>query len=70
MGKNIVVAGLGHGGIVAAALLAEKGFNVTVYEKTVRALWGTIGQICLTLNLLNLRGYQCHLRINSNIKKI
>ena len=36
MGKNIVVAGLGHGGIVAAALLVEKGFNVTVYEKNAR----------------------------------
>lgn len=34
MGKNIVVAGLGHGGIVAAALLSEKGYNVTVYEKS------------------------------------
>lgn len=33
MSKNIVVAGLGHGGIVAAALLSEKGYNVTVYEK-------------------------------------
>ena len=40
MGKNIVVAGLGHGGIVAAALLAEKGFNVTVYEKNSE---GTLG---------------------------
>lgn len=40
MGKDIVVAGLGHGGIVAAALLAEKGFNVTVYEKNSE---GTLG---------------------------
>ena len=40
MNKNIVVAGLGHGGIVAAALLAEKGFNVTVYEKMSE---GTLG---------------------------
>lgn len=40
MGKNIVVAGLGHGGIVAAALLSEKGYNVTVYEKGSE---GTLG---------------------------
>ncbi len=40
MGKNIIVAGLGHGGIVAAALLADKGFNVTVYEKNAE---GTLG---------------------------
>ncbi len=33
MGKKIIVAGAGHGGITAAALLAEKGFDVTVYEK-------------------------------------
>lgn len=33
MGKRIIVAGLGHGGIAAAALLAEAGFAVTVYEK-------------------------------------
>lgn len=40
MSKNIIVAGLGHGGIVAAALLAEAGFNVTVYEKKSE---GTLG---------------------------
>ncbi len=33
MGKKIIVAGAGHGGITAAALLAEKGFDVTVYER-------------------------------------
>ncbi len=37
MKKEIVVAGAGHGGIVCAALLAEKGFDVTVYEKDDRA---------------------------------
>ena len=31
MGKNIIVAGLGHGGIAAAALLAKAGYDVTVY---------------------------------------
>ncbi len=33
MGKTIIIAGAGHGGIAAGALLAEKGFDVTVYEK-------------------------------------
>lgn len=33
MKKKIIVAGAGHGGIVCAAILAEKGYDVTVYEK-------------------------------------
>lgn len=33
MGKKIIVAGAGHGGITAAALLAQSGFAVTVYER-------------------------------------
>lgn len=32
MGKKIIVAGGGHGGIAAGAMLAENGFDVTVYE--------------------------------------
>lgn len=36
MGKKIIVAGGGHGGIGCAALLAKKGFDVTVYEKCER----------------------------------
>lgn len=32
MSKRIIVAGAGHGGVVAAAKLSEKGFDVTVYE--------------------------------------
>ena len=40
MGKKIVVAGLGHGGIAAAALLAKAGYDVTVYEKKSE---GTLG---------------------------
>lgn len=33
MGKKIIVAGGGHGGIAAGMLLAKRGFDVTVYEK-------------------------------------
>lgn len=40
MGKKIIVAGLGHGGIAAAAQLAQAGFDVTVYEKKKE---GTLG---------------------------
>ncbi len=40
MNKNIIIAGGGHGGIVAGALLAEKGYNVTVYEKNSREKMG------------------------------
>lgn len=40
MNKNIIIAGGGHGGIVAGALLAEKGYNVTVYEKNTRENMG------------------------------
>ncbi len=40
MGKKIIVAGLGHGGIAAAALLAKNGYDVTVFEKKER---GTLG---------------------------
>ena len=40
MGKKIIVAGLGHGGIAAAALIAKQGYDVTVYEKKSE---GTLG---------------------------
>ncbi len=40
MGKKIIVAGGGHGGITAGMLLAQKGFDVTVYEKNTRKKMG------------------------------
>ncbi|MGN1417881.1 MAG: NAD(P)-binding protein, partial [Acutalibacteraceae bacterium] len=40
MGKRIIVAGGGHGGIAAAAMLAKNGFDVTVYEKNKRENMG------------------------------
>lgn len=38
--KKIIVAGGGHGGIACAALLAEAGFEVTVYEQHAREAMG------------------------------
>lgn len=40
MNKKIIVAGGGHGGIAAGALLAKEGFDVTVYEKNSRKNMG------------------------------
>lgn len=40
MSRKIIVAGAGHGGLAAAALLAKKGFDVTVYERKSE---GTLG---------------------------
>ena len=37
MGKKIVVAGAGHGGLVAGMKLAAAGYEVTVYERKIRA---------------------------------
>ena len=36
MSRKIIIAGGGHGGIAAGALLAKNGFDVTVYEKQKR----------------------------------
>lgn len=40
MGKKIIVAGGGHGGIAAGSLLAQRGYDVTVYEKNKRENMG------------------------------
>lgn len=40
MGKKIIVAGGGHGGIATAYILAKAGFDVTVYEKNKREEMG------------------------------
>ncbi len=36
MGKNIIIAGAGHGGLTAAYHLANCGFDVTVYERAAQ----------------------------------
>ena len=40
MGKKIIVAGGGHGGVAVASILARNGFDVTVYEKNSRENMG------------------------------
>ena len=40
MSKKIIVAGGGHGGIATASFLAEKGFDVTVFERNGREHMG------------------------------
>ncbi len=40
MGRKIIVAGGGHGGITAGAILAKNGYDVTVYEKHPREEMG------------------------------
>ena len=40
MGKKIIVAGGGHGGIAAAMLLAQRGYDVTVYERNAKTKMG------------------------------
>ncbi len=36
MGKKIIIAGGGHGGIAVASILSKNGYDVTVYEKNSR----------------------------------
>ncbi len=36
MSKKIIIAGAGHGGLIAGAILAEKGYDVTVYERHIK----------------------------------
>lgn len=40
MKNKIIVAGMGHGGLAAAAILAQNGSDVTVYEQKSA---GTLG---------------------------
>lgn len=40
MKGKIIIAGMGHGGLAAAAILAKAGYDVTVYEQKSE---GTLG---------------------------
>ncbi len=61
MNKKIIVAGAGHGGLVAAAYLAEQGYEITVFEKKKREELGydwhdTMGRD--TFNLAGITEYE------------
>lgn len=57
--KNIIVAGAGHGGLVAAAKLAEKGNSVTVIEKKKRGDLGHDWEDRFTFSFLEKLGIIC-----------
>ncbi len=51
--NNIIVAGAGHGGLIAAAKLAKQGYNVTVFEKKKREELGHDWEDRFTFSLLS-----------------
>lgn len=51
--NKVIVAGAGHGGLIAAAKLAENGFDVTVYEKKKRDELGHDWEDRFTFSLLS-----------------
>ena len=64
MGKKIIVAGGGHGGIAAAAILAEHGFDITVYEKNKREDMGYDWTDIFDARVFLPAEWKCRLRIN------
>ena len=56
MSKKIIVAGAGHGGLVAARYLAEAGYDVTVYEKKAAGTLGYDQQDSVHLDGFELAG--------------
>ncbi len=54
--KKILVAGAGHGGLIAAAFLVEKGHDVTVFEKQNREDLGHDWEDRFTFSLLEKLG--------------
>ncbi|MBR3095203.1 MAG: NAD(P)/FAD-dependent oxidoreductase [Clostridia bacterium] len=51
MGKKIVVAGAGHGGLIAAAKLAQAGYDVTVYERRIKSELGYDWEDAINLHI-------------------
>lgn len=58
MGKKIIVAGAGHGGLPAAARLAKAGFDVTVYEKGAEGSLGYDWTDIFAKNALTVAGLE------------
>ena len=70
MGKKIIVAGLGHGGIAAAALIAKAGFDVTVYEQKAEGTLGYDWTDIFAPDALGIAGMDMPDKDNLNIKRI
>ncbi len=58
MSTKIVVAGAGHGGIAAAALLARKGYDVTLVEQNEEASLGYDWRDCIQLSCFHETGLE------------
>lgn len=56
MNKKIIVAGAGHGGLTAAAILAENGYDVEVFEKQKREDLGYDWQDTIGRDTLKVAG--------------
>lgn len=50
--NKIIVVGAGHGGLVAAAVLAKNGYNVTVYERNTKKQLGYDWRDCASLKVI------------------
>ena len=50
MGKKIVIAGAGHGGLIAGARLAAAGYDVTIYERKIKSELGYDWDDAIALN--------------------
>ncbi|NLB36145.1 MAG: NAD(P)/FAD-dependent oxidoreductase [Clostridiales bacterium] len=69
MAKKIIVAGAGHGGLIAAAMLAIKGYNVTILERGKKGSVGNDWPVSLdvsSLEELNLTLPQSIRLVNSH----
>ena len=58
MSARIVVAGAGHGGIAAAALLARKGYDVTLVEQHEESALGYDWRDCIRLSCFRETGLE------------
>ncbi len=56
MSKKILIAGAGHGGLVAGAYLAQKGFDVSLYEQKQRSELGYDWHDTMKNNTFELAG--------------
>lgn len=58
MSAKIIVAGAGHGGLAAAALLARKGYDVTIVEQNEEASLGYDWRDCIQLSCFRETGLE------------